>query len=236
MKFASWIIILFIIACNNYSDNQQASNLSVNQIQSKPVIEHFNKEETNALFSPSTSSNKSNPSITKECDASLWNHVYNPERLSVLNDCIDATGTVTKIHKEDDGDYHILLQLDNGQSNLLNAKNYSNASGCLIVEIICANKVTQADAVDACLGCNQNITAPKVGDHISVTGSWVNDIHHGWNEIHPVSTLTIQSHNTISIIDSNPIVGYTSTGAPIYQGPKGGRYHYSKSGNKVYDK
>lgn len=28
----------------------------------------------------------------------------------------------------------------------------------------------------------------------------------------------------------------TPTGIPIYEGPRGGRYHYSKSGNKIYER
>ncbi len=30
--------------------------------------------------------------------------------------------------------------------------------------------------------------------------------------------------------------GQTATGIPTYTGPRGGQYHYSKSGNKVYEK
>ncbi len=30
--------------------------------------------------------------------------------------------------------------------------------------------------------------------------------------------------------------GTTATGLPIYEGPRGGRYHISKSGKKVYEK
>lgn len=29
-------------------------------------------------------------------------------------------------------------------------------------------------------------------------------------------------------------IGYSPTGKPIYRGPRGGEYHYSGSGNKVY--
>jgi hypothetical protein len=41
-------------------------------------------------------------------------------------------------------------------------------------------------------------------------------------------------------IDRNPYgeatTGYTATGIPIHTGPRGGRYHYSKSGKKVYER
>lgn len=35
----------------------------------------------------------------------------------------------------------------------------------------------------------------------------------------------------------DPVSGdFTATGKTIYTGPRGGRYHYSKSGKKVYEK
>lgn len=37
-------------------------------------------------------------------------------------------------------------------------------------------------------------------------------------------------------VDSNPTAGFTPTGIPQYVGPRGGVYHYSKNGNKVYSK
>jgi hypothetical protein len=36
--------------------------------------------------------------------------------------------------------------------------------------------------------------------------------------------------------DGNSIVGHTATGLPIHEGPRGGQYHYSKSGKKVYER
>jgi len=37
-------------------------------------------------------------------------------------------------------------------------------------------------------------------------------------------------------ITKDKVVGITPTGKTIYQGPRGGLYHYSKSGKKVYHK
>lgn len=41
-------------------------------------------------------------------------------------------------------------------------------------------------------------------------------------------------------VDRNPysesVTGQTATGIPTYTGPRGGQYHYSKSGKKVYEK
>jgi hypothetical protein len=33
-----------------------------------------------------------------------------------------------------------------------------------------------------------------------------------------------------------PMLKTTATGIPIYEGPRGGQYHYSKSGKKVYER
>jgi hypothetical protein len=33
-----------------------------------------------------------------------------------------------------------------------------------------------------------HLPAPTVGEHIGLTGAWVLDTNHGWNELHPVWT------------------------------------------------
>ena len=182
-------------------------------------------------ITPSNNSDKKT-----DCNEDLWKHVYNPQRLKVLSDCISAIGTVVQVSKESDGDLHIQLKLNQNEMGLLNQKNYSNANGNLIAEIICMNKISQSDAVQPCLNCPMNINVPNVGDEILVQGTYVVDLHHGWNEIHPVSSIKIIEHHSPEIFDSNPIVGYTSKHQPIFQSEKGAHYHYSKNGNKVYEK
>lgn len=43
-----------------------------------------------------------------------------------------------------------------------------------------------------------------------------------------------------SYVDRNPngetVTGHTATGIPTFTGSRGGQYHYSKSGNKVYER
>ncbi len=124
------------------------------------------------------------------CESSLWDHVYNPSRLQVLNQCITATGTVDEIRNEADGDLHILLNLDAGQASLLNQGNISDQNGDLVLEAVCVGSVSQADAVEACINYTNAVSIPNVGDHVSVTGSFVFDAYHGWNEIHPVSNIS----------------------------------------------
>jgi len=131
-----------------------------------------------------------------KCDPDLWQHVYNPSRLQGTKDCKTVTGVVTDVIKDGkDGDVEILLKLDAqyAHMSLTNSVNDSKQGGSLVVEIICAGKPTEADAVKSCANYANKITIPKKSDHISVTGTFVTDSadKHGWNELHPVSELTV---------------------------------------------
>ena len=117
---------------------------------------------------------------------SIWPHVYHPGRFSFLNRFVQITGTVKMIRVEKDGDFHIQILLDSAYTFMLNHKNILRQNGCLVVEIICANDVIQKDAACACFGYTNNVTIPSLGNHIRVSGPWVLDEDHGWNEIHPV--------------------------------------------------
>lgn len=113
------------------------------------------------------------------CDATLWHHVYHPQRLQVLDKCIKESGTVTAVRHEQDGDAHIILSLvtplDGHKS--------------LVTEAICVYAVTQADAVQSCTGFHNIVRIPNVGDHVTVVGTHVFDKDHGWEEIHPITSL-----------------------------------------------
>jgi hypothetical protein len=53
--------------------------------------------------------------------------------------------------------------------------------GRLALEPVCERAVTQVDAVASCTA---------VSTHVFATGRWMLDSDHGWNEIHPLDTLT----------------------------------------------
>ena len=126
-----------------------------------------------------------------QCDPTLNKYIYHPDRLVVIKECTTVTGIVTAVISDPDGDYHIRLKLDAGQEDLLNGKNKTAQHGCLVVEIICAHKVTQKDAMKSCASCKNKIKKPNKGDHITVTGRLVTDNVHGWNEIHPASSISL---------------------------------------------
>jgi len=133
------------------------------------------------------------PLATTGCDDSLSQHVYNPQRLQVVEKCIAVTGTIHHVKKEPDGDEHIQLTLDSGFSGLLNDKNNSAQATCLVVEPICQNAVTQTDAMAICRDFHSDVDIPKKGAHVRVLGAYVWDTEsgHGWMEIHPVTTIEV---------------------------------------------
>src|ERR1051325_1490884 len=144
---------------------------------------------TPLLRSPITPSTVSTSS--SECDQTLWNHVYNPTRLQVVDNCKSVTGVIESKRVEKDGDFHIRVKLDPPFLNMINSANIQNQFGDLVVEPICVNKVTQADAISACQNFRQNISIPPIGSHVKIIGSYVLDKEHGsWAEIHPVTSIT----------------------------------------------
>lgn len=124
-----------------------------------------------------------------DCDASLWNHVYNPTRLQQLAPCLSATGVISESDADPDGDQHFLLKLDPGQDSLVNHRNAKKKGGDLVLEIVCANPTTLKKVKSACTGYTNPIAIPAVGARVRVTGTYVIDSHNGWAEIHPVSRM-----------------------------------------------
>ncbi len=122
---------------------------------------------------------------------SLWQHVYNPERLQIIEPCKTVSGTIQDIRIEADGDYHILVNLDPQFAYMINSANVMGEHGDLVVEPICINPITQQDAIAACDNFSQNITIPDIGSHVNITGSYVHDLdHNSWSEIHPVTSIS----------------------------------------------
>jgi hypothetical protein len=142
------------------------------------------------------------PTSATGCDATLWDHVYNPQRLTVKQKCISVTGTIVDatngkrsdgMRKEADGDTHGWLQVDPQFKNLLNAGNMSNEGGNLVFEIVCKFSVSQADAKASCpASYHTPVTLPAVGSHVRIVGSYIQETNHAkWMEIHPVSSITV---------------------------------------------
>lgn len=139
------------------------------------------------------------------CGDGRWQHVYNPTRLVVKQDCLTVTGTIVDatatqsthqadgVRHEKDGDTHGWLRVDPPFASLINAGNKSDKGGNLVFEIVCHYTVTQPDAQSACAGFTDHTRIPPVGTHVAITGSFVTEKNHAkWNEIHPVSRIQVQ--------------------------------------------
>jgi len=150
---------------------------------------HKHKKKAEEVQSAPATTNETAAAATGPCDQSLWKHVYDPTRLTVLKQCMTVTGTVAESNVDDDGDQHFLVKLDPGQDQLLTKKNIKKKNGDLVGEIVCANKAKIKKAKPACAGWTNPVPLPSVGSHVSVTGTFVLDTHNGWNEIHPVSSV-----------------------------------------------
>lgn len=132
------------------------------------------------------------PADSAYCDTTLWPHVYHNYRLIINTACMSATGIIDGTpYSEADGDYHIRLRLDSPYTYMLNAANVSSEYGDLVCEPICVAAISQSDAVVPCQGVINNVYLPNAGEHVKVTGPYVTDNAHGWNEIHPVTSIEI---------------------------------------------
>jgi hypothetical protein len=120
----------------------------------------------------------------------IWKKVYDPERLEILEEKLWVVGTINSIEKSFDGDIHIRLELDtlfHKPENYLAYRNYIKQKGCLVVEIVCGHNTI----FPICFDYKNNIDIPKKGDKVLVSGSFVFDKRHRWNEIHPVYSIEL---------------------------------------------
>jgi hypothetical protein len=163
IRFVSPFIVSILYACSGESANTQSLKQAI--------------------------SAEGSQSAATGCDASLWNHVYNPTRLQQLATCVSVTGTIDESDIDADGDQHFLLKLDPGQDTLVNKRNDKKKSGDIVLEIVCANSTTMKKARSACAGYVNPVAVLPVGAHVRATGTYVLDSHNGWVEIHPVSKL-----------------------------------------------
>src|SRR5919197_140056 len=82
-----------------------------------------------SLSSPSPTSSSNAPTSSDQCDQSLWDHVYIPSRLKVVDYCRSVSGTIESIRTERDGDFHIRVKLDPQFSDLINTANINGQFG-----------------------------------------------------------------------------------------------------------
>jgi hypothetical protein len=116
----------------------------------------------------------------------------------VTGTIVDATAIQSHpepdgVRHEADGDTHGWLKVDPSFANLINDGNTSAESGNLVFELVCHYTVSQTDAKPACVGFNDHTVIPPAGTHVAIRGTLVTETHHAkWNELHPVSSITIK--------------------------------------------
>lgn len=124
----------------------------------------------------------------KYCDRSLWDHVYSPSRLFIIQPCVEINGVIERIDQMADGDNHIYFKPDQSYPKLINIFNQIFAGSNIIGEVVClkTDKI-EKEAKEVCEGYVNKIEVPKVGSHVKMYGFYVLDKGVGWMEIHPVS-------------------------------------------------
>jgi hypothetical protein len=120
--------------------------------------------------------------VTCHSAAQALRGVYHPSRLELLDPCRHAVGTVAFVKHEQDGDLHIDLALDPAYRGLLDSRNETEQHGDLVVEFIARD--------------GGHLPAPHTGQRLSLRGAWVDDLQHGWNELHPVWAAAINGGPT----------------------------------------
>jgi hypothetical protein len=150
-------------------------------------------------------------------------YVYNPGRLRVMAACLRVSGVIDVIRTEADGDLHILLKVDPEFANLLRATNQGEELGDLVIEPVCAQSVTQADAESTCATDRDPYAGPfpQAGQHVWIEGRYVLDLEHGsWAELHPLyrwGTDGAKPVNTIAPPPAATRIGVTFTPPPVEQ-------------------
>ena len=120
------------------------------------------------------------PTPAVSCPSNTLQGVQRPGQQTVLDPghpCRTVTGTIRSHHVEHDSDCHINVNLDAPYKGLLNGVNNSAAGGSIIAEVIPSHWMA----------------IPTVGSHVTITGTWTNDHATGWNELHAIWTMSVQS-------------------------------------------
>jgi len=116
----------------------------------------------------------------------VFKYVHDPPRLRILDTCVTIEGiVVSNIYKFEDGDICFDLKTDPEYSSMLSIGSIVLRHGAIHIEIVPHDQ--------------GNVTVPKKGDRIRVTGVLVVDTDHGsWSEIHPAWHIEVISSNSTS--------------------------------------
>ena len=122
------------------------------------------------MFFFATTPAQAQPSSTCPPPGKTLKGVWDPSRLKVLDPCQDLSGRVTRTTPEPDGDTHVQVRPDPQFRDLLAPK--QEVRGNLVTEIMPRDR--------------GRLPVPSRGDEVDMTGAWVRDKNHNWNELHPI--------------------------------------------------
>lgn len=131
------------------------------------------------------------PTTCERLSDQLVPPVYHPQRLQLLEPCVLYRGVVIANLHEQDGDRHLWIAPDPDYERFLNPANVYHGRKALVAEIVPACITEPADEAAAARCPRSTLSPPPSGSHVEITGPWVLDTHHGWDEIHPVASIKI---------------------------------------------
>ena len=161
------------------------------------------------------------------CDTAYWNHTYLNNRLAIYDSCVTIAATIELLDPPlltGDADYHIYTLPDPlwawmvsyrtpaYQAMCLGSDSLLQFPGCLNVEEICKGIIVDGGTDGAlihaaCDNWSDTTYLPNVGEHVLITGPFIYDTVHCWNEIHPVSNCSvIVPPSCIHEIDGNSLI------------------------------
>jgi len=128
---------------------------------------------------------------TRDSLNNLWAHVYKPEKQEVKDSLVQISGKVVRVKGKSNGDYHILLKLDDKYKSLLTKENQTKEKGCLVVIPIFSYKSDSLKPAEIAIKGNyvNHVYIPVKGQRIRVRGSYVWDKKKGWAAIMPVLSI-----------------------------------------------
>lgn len=117
----------------------------------------------------------------------LWSLVDYKAKFRLIKDCESAYGEVIDVEAKNDGNLHVRLKLNAGQTNLLvngSKKDY------IEFEILYVHHEIREEIKKSYYSFMNEIYIPSIGDKVKVTGILVFNLKTKQNELFPVSNIT----------------------------------------------
>lgn len=169
------LLIAFVAAAGGHGSGAARTARAPRASHARRRITTHHRHHRHARSAFRAASSARNPACPPA--ARVLDGVYHPDRLQVLDPCQEVTGTIASARSEQDGDAHLDLTVDPAYRGMLDAGNLSEQHGALVVELMPRD--------------HANLPEPHAGDRVTLWGAYVSDSQHGWHEVHPVWSETL---------------------------------------------